>query len=294
MVKGAAAFLFGPTRRHFQAWWPHLKLKRWGVSPEILYRGVRVGTLVTHHHLRRPEAIYVIGSGPSVLEQNLSLIPDNSSILLNGAISLLGDVIKRPLAVAIEDERFVWRHFKMMQERILEQTPCFLSPAVIRAICERNAEWLRAHPVILIDDLRKPYLRRRTNDAHLKRRRFVSFSDDQAGALSLAPAWGVIQGGSVVVSAIQFAIALAPAHIGLIGIDITNSNEPRFYELAGDAAKSGLLKARQRIIEHLVLAKKICDERAIAVSIHSSKSALLQAGFAYDASFELARKDLES
>lgn len=293
-MKGAAPFLFGPTRRHFQAWWPHLKLKRWGANPGILYSDVHVGTLVTHHHLRRPDVIYIVGSGPSILEQNLSLIPDKSSILLNGAISLVGDVIMQPLAIAIEDERFVWRHFGMMQERIPAQMVCFLSPAVIRAICERKPEWLRTRPIILIDDLRKPYLRRLTNDAHLKRRRFVSFNDDCTSALSLSPAWGVIQGGSVVVSAIQFAIGLAPARIGLVGIDITNADEPRFYERAGDVAKSGLLKARRRIIEHLTLAKRICDARGIAMSIHSSKSALLQAGFTYDAHLERTISGRES
>lgn len=95
-------------------------------------------------------------------------------------------------------------------------------------------------------------------------------------------------------SAIQFAINLAPKRIGLFGIDIANADEPRFYERTGEAAKSGLLKARQRIIAHLVLAQRLCEQQGIVLSNHSSKSALLHVGFAYDASFERAPNLIEN
>jgi hypothetical protein len=111
-------------------------------------------------------------------------------------------------------------------------------------------------------------------------------SDDKHAALSLAPAIGVIQAGSVVVSALQFAIGLKPRRIGLLGIDISNANQPRFYETTGRMAKSGLQKGYQRIISHIVLANRLCEENGIALTCHSPVSALLDCGFDYDRRFE--------
>jgi hypothetical protein len=202
---------------------------------------------------------------------------------LNGALHLLPSVITKPLAVAIEDERFVWRHFDLLK-RIPTGCVCLLSVSVIRAICELDRTWLRDRPIVLIDNLRKPYGVARRDTAELRKLNYVRLSEDGDVGFSDDPFAGIFQAGSVAVSAAQFAVSWTPRSIGFVGIDLSNADEPRYYETT-DKAYSGIVAAQQRIVDHLVLARNIAAERGIHVVNHSPVSALVGMGFGYDASF---------
>lgn len=76
--------------------------------------------------------------------------------------------------------------------------------------------------------------------------------------------------------------------IGLLGIDISNANEPRFYESRSDMAKSGVARATDRIVGHLQLARRVAQSLGITVHNHSPVSVLGGAGFGYDASLSAA------
>lgn len=229
---------------------------------------------------RAGERIVIIGSGPSVKGADLSSLPDRSALLLNGAISLIGSEIREPLAVAIEDERFVWRHFGLMRERMTRrEVPLLLSPGVIRATCELDPTFLRDRPIILIDDIRKPYGLPRRDKAALAGFDFVVL-EGEAG-FSADPDRGVFQGGSVAISALQFALAAGAREIGFLGVDIANANAPRFYEKEGDVAYSGIAGAEARILAHIALARDVAARRGVRLSNHSQVSALRSIGFDY-------------
>jgi len=160
--------------------------------------------------------------------------------LLNGAIDLIGSQIADPLAVAIEDERFVWRHFVMMQAKIGKNTLCLFSPPVLRAICEHDPDWLIDRPVILIDNFLKPYGKARRKLPEFAGNEKVLLHDTANIGISLAPQEGVFPAGSVAYSALQFALACKPEVIGIAGIDLSNATEPRFYENNQNSAWSGI------------------------------------------------------
>lgn len=287
VVKILALILRGRSRAHAQDAWPGLKLQvpRCDHSAgKIEYRGPNIAPLSHPLELKNAagEEIHIIGSGPSIRDNDITAIAPGCAILLNGAISLLGREIKQPLAVAIEDERFVWRHFSLMRERIADGTICLLSVSVIRAICEINAAWLADKKIILIDDIRKPYAGARRDVLGLASLNFVRLSEDRACGFSEQPACGVFQGGSVVVSVLQFAIFCGPKSIGLFGIDISNADKPRFYEKAGDAARSGVAAARDRILGHVAVAKTVCEEHGIKLFNFSAVSALREIGLVYN------------
>ena len=229
---------------------------------------------------RAGERIVIIGSGPSVRDADLSSLPDRSALLLNGAISLIGTQIPEPLAVAIEDERFVWRHFSLMRERLVRrEAPLLLSPGVIRAICELDRAFLRDRPIILIDDIRKPYGLPRRDKTELESFDFVVL-EGEAG-FSSDPDRGVFQGGSVAISALQFALATGAREIGFLGVDIANANAPRFYEKEGNVAYSGIAGAEARILAHIALALDVAEARGVRFSNHSTVSALGSIGLDY-------------
>ena len=293
IVKLAATVFLGKGWAHAQNWLPGLEL-RIPAKPQgegaIVFRGERVAALHHADLLRKTahETIHIVGSGPSIAGVDFSRVAPGEAILLNGAINLVGTRLGSPLAVAIEDERFVWRHFPLMREKIEPGTICLLSVGVIRAICEKDRAWLADKRVVLIDDVRKPYRVRRRSDEDLRHLDFAVLADDGAG-FSRDPSRGVFQGGSVAVSALQFAAFCRPATIGLFGIDISNAGEPRFYEKAGDTAGSGIAGAAGRIVAHFALARRVCAEENIEILNFSPVSALIGAGFPYDPRFAAAK-----
>jgi hypothetical protein len=294
LIKTGTRLLLGSARAHFQDAFPGLRIVRpvEGRNGSVFYRGKPVGALSSAAVLRARAGsaeLYVVGSGPSIVQNELSMLPPKTAILLNGAISLWGNEIATPFAIAIEDERFIWRHFDLLKTKAgaeaKRDVPCLFSVEVLRAICEIDPDFLAGRPVVLIDDIRKPYdLRRRRFDV-IQSFDFIRRDADSNAGLSFDPDRGVFRGGSVAVSALQFALYCAPKTIGLFGIDISNAHQPRFYETRGKSAASGIALAEARIVAHFVLAREVATERGIELVNYSSVSALIGAGFGYDDRF---------
>lgn len=266
----------GRSRAHRQDIWPGLAIDR--ASGGVTWRGKPLLTLQPASRIVPPglPMIAVVGSGPSLRDQRIEALGDGTAILCNGAATLTGRI--RPLAVAVEDERFVFRHHTMLAA-LPRDIPLLLSPAALRAWAERGAATIESRPVALIDNLEKPVgaPRRDLSDAAL---RDIVLRSHQ-GALSVDPDRGVVITGTVAFSALQFALAAGPAGILLAGIDLTNDNQPRFYEGA-DTAPSGLSTGLDRILAGFALARDIAARRDIGLSCASPVSALLGLGLPLD------------
>jgi len=282
-IKLLVQLLYGRRRAHFHAWLPSLVIegRADGAGGRVVYRGKPVVDLTGLDVVRRRAGtrIVIVGSGPSVKDSRLDLLPSRSALLLNGAIGLTGQQIGEPLAVAIEDERFVWRHFAMIRRHVAVETPLLLSVGAIRAICDLDPDFLRDRTVILIDDIRKPYGAPRRTDAELGGFDHAVLRD--GAGFSTRPDIAVFQGGSVVVSALQFALATGATEIGFIGVDIANADAPRFYEDDGTAAFSGVAGAEGRILDHIALARDVAAKRGVRLANHSAVSALRSIGLDY-------------
>ena len=280
-----ACRLLGNDRAHYHSWLPSLKIEgRTATAPgTLLFRGRKLLDLQYSGALRARAGnrIVILGSGPSIRGQDLSLMPPRSAILLNGAINLIANGLAEPLAVAIEDERFVWRHFDMIRERVAKDMLCLFSPGVLRALCEIDPAWLDGRSVILVDDIRKPYGAPRRSFDDLLELDFTSLSVDDSAGFSGDPDKGVFQGGSVAISALQFAIATNAGEIGFLGVDIANADSPRFYEKAGDVAFSGIAGAEGRILAHVAIAKAYAERKGVRLVNHSPVSALASIGLPY-------------
>lgn len=283
LVKLACQLFLGNGRAHYHSWLPSLAIegRKPGSPGRVVFRGRPVLRLLASDALdaRAGDDVIIIGSGPSVRGQSLTGLPAPSAILLNGAISLIGEQVAEPLAVAIEDERFVWRHFPMIRDKIGADLLCLFSPGVLRALCELDRQWLADRPVVLIDDLRKPYGAPRRRQQALQDLDFVTLSGE--AGFSAEPDRGVFQGGSVAISALQFALHTKAKRIGFLGVDISNADAPRFYETSGDTAFSGIAGAEKRILAHIALAKAFAEKRGVALINHSPVSALRAIGLDY-------------
>ncbi|MCS5601145.1 MAG: glycosyl transferase [Paracoccus sp. (in: a-proteobacteria)] len=268
--------MLGRDHAHRQDLWPGLAIDR--STGAVRWRGKPLLTLVPGAAILPVgmEAIAIVGSGPSLRDQRIEALGDGRAILCNGAASLAGRI--RPLAVAVEDERFVFRHHAMLAA-LPRDLPLLLSPAALRAWAERGADALSGRQVALIDNLAKPLGGPRRALADPGLRDFVI--RDREAAISIDPDRGVVITGTVAFSALQFALAAQPTQILLAGIDLSNDNLPRFYE-GSDAAPSGLSAGLARILAGFALAQSVADRRSIHLACASPVSALLGLGYSED------------
>lgn len=265
--------MLGRSRAHRQDMFPGLAIDR--SDGRVTWRGRPLTTLrsasqIIPHDLT---TIAVVGSGPSLRDQRVEALGDGTAILCNGAATLADRI--HPMAVAVEDERFVFRHHAMLAA-LPRDIPLMLSPAALRACAERGTATLADRAVVLIDNLEKPAgrPRRPLTDPALR----DTVLRGQRGALSLDPDRGVVITGTVAFSALQFALAAGPERIVLAGIDLTNDSQPRFYE-AADTARSGLSAGLDRILAGFALARQAADRRGIELTCASPVSALLDIGY---------------
>jgi hypothetical protein len=286
VIRSYLAILHGRDWSHKQDWWPGLTLElpRPNTPGKLCFRDELICDIRPWDELSPPSTeITVIGSGPSAAKQDFSSLPSGSAMLLNGAVHLLeGRIEGPPLAVVVEDERFIWRHFAELRELLAPQTTCLFSTSVMRAICEIDAGWLRTQRIFHIDFVQKPYGHPRPTDVELEAMDFLRWAPSKLAAISLAPNKGVFMGGSVVVTALQFALHWHPERIGFAGIDLSNANEPRFYETAGNTAKSRIVRAQDQILAAFSLARRESDRQGTALVNYSPVSALSTVDIPYD------------
>lgn len=186
--------LRGSSHSHSYDWLPWLKISQSETGrSSLFYRSKRVIDLEPFDLLceMAPSEVFVIGSGPSVLHCEVEKLPEASAILLNGAAFLCGEKIVRPLAVAIEDERFIYRHFSVLKQRLPKEAVYLLSVGVLRAICELDAQWLSDRSVILIDNILKPAHSRRRKLSDFRGEEFVRVDPLSRAGFSLNPRLGV-------------------------------------------------------------------------------------------------------
>lgn len=274
------ALALGRSRAHRQDLWPGMAIDR--ARGRVRWRGKPLLALspldrIVPHGL---PLIAIVGSGPSLRSQRPQRLPPRSAILLNGAAILASD-IPDPLAVMVEDERFVFRHHAMLAS-LPPGVALMLSPAALRALAERAPGLLRSRPVGLIDNLAKPVNARRRDLADPALDPILG--RDGAAALSRRPQDGVVITGTVATSALQVALAARPAEVLLAGIDLGNATaEPRFYEAAGKAAPSGLQKGLPRILAAFALARDEAAALGVSLAIASPVSLLAELGYRRDA-----------
>ncbi len=162
--------------------------------------------------------INIVGSGPSVNDLDFQKLTEHANIFLNGSISL---AIKHELPVAghvILDPYFVFSRIDLLQNN-LPRHNLILSLGAMCAIAERDITILERHDVFVF------------NEVILSADRL--FSDDIDSYL--------VDGGSVISIAMQVAVNTSVQEVRLLGLDIGNAAQPRFYETKDNVQRNCLL-----------------------------------------------------
>ncbi len=209
------------TERNKAHYWPDITTS----SDHAFYRKRQLGsTRLTDlakqadEVLEQDSLINIVGSGPSVNQLDFQKLTEHVNIFLNGSVSLAIEHDLPVFAHVILDPYFVFSRIDLLQNN-LPRYNLILSLGAMCAIAERDISILERHNVFVF------------NEVSLAADRL--FSDDINRYL--------VDGGSVISIAMQVAVNTSAKEVRLLGLDIGNAAQPRFYETKDNAQRNLLL-----------------------------------------------------
>lgn len=263
-----------PSMHHVARTLPYLNLSPQGDVWRLHWQGRFVTETHSWAALRQnaPEQLFVVGSGPSVREQNLAPLARSACVLVNGAVALCREgVVKQPYAVVIEDARFIQEKGDMLRCLPKGTRLCLVGSAV-QALGALDPALFEHFRLYYLDGFETPYgkPRRSLDDVppqHYRRK--------GEAKLSLNLQQGHFGCGTVMYAGVQLGFHLRVRQLLLVGFDMTNFNQPRFYETPENAAWCGLEKAfHTRILPAFELAAETARELGITLQNCSHTSAV--------------------
>lgn len=238
------------------------------------------------------QAVGIIASGPSISDLNFSALQDIPTIFVNGSISLIEHHhFTHVVGYVISDARFIHHQPDILQKYYTGQ-PLYATLAVFEAMAVTHPEIMRTYhdAMRILYPVDRPW-GVKSNKALFsklsfknkwlnKKKPLSSFADNANFVIvdsqpapigvSLDITYGFVEAGTVAYVAAQLAFARQASAIHLYGIDLLNSNQPRFYENADNSAPSRL----KNVISHLIipsfnLLAKVYKLHGVSVINHS-------------------------
>ncbi len=240
--------------------------------------------------------VNIIASGPSVQQLALSELLDTPTIFVNGSLSLTGrHQFTHVVGYVISDARFVNHQPEILRQYYTGQ-PLYATLAVFEAMATTHPDIMRTyhHAMRVLYPVDRPwgvksnklsfnkliFKKKRLNKKmplsyFINHPNFVidsSHSSTEIG-VSLNVTHGFVEAGTVAYVATQLAFSRHAAAIHLYGIDLLNSDQPRFYENNHNRAPSTLNKVmNERIVPSFNLLSRSYKAHGVAVINHSPVS----------------------
>lgn len=248
----------------------------------------------TNHRLNY-DRINIFASGPSIqdvdFDEKLLKCP---AIFVNGSLSLSCEYsFDKVVAYIISDARFIEHRTDLLQQSYKGQ-PLFVTTDVMQAIAEKIPELVHNYhqSFTVIYAVNRPIkqvpktngvlkLFSKLKSKKLKLNDYISHPDfvidinhsPKPIGVSLDITHGFVEAGTVAFIAAQLAFSMDAKQIHLYGIDLINSNQPRFYESENNKAPCMLDKAvSNRILPSFDLLGKVYSEHGTQVKNHSPVS----------------------
>lgn len=240
--------------------------------------------------------VNIIASGPSVQQLSLSELLDTPTIFVNGSISLTEHHAFGHIAgYVISDARFINHQPEILRQYYTGQ-PLYATLAVFEAMATAHPDIMRTyhHAMRVLYPVDRPwgvksnklsfnkliFKKKRLNKKmplsyFINHPNFVIDSSQSATEIgvSLNVTHGFVEAGTVAYVATQLVFSRHAATIHLYGIDLLNSDQPRFYENNHNRAPSTLNKVmNERIVPSFNLLGRTYKTHGVAVINHSPVS----------------------
>ena len=249
------------NRKHFRYIWPELKVTHHiDGTRSFSYKRQHIARSCPASLLRGycAERLFLIGSGPSIKSQNIAKLQNQTVMLMNGAFYLTEEHSFKKVIFVVTDFEFMEQNPTLILKALESEACCIFTSECIRVIAELYPEALKDRPFIISEEIG-----RFSNQAKPSLSALRQWADEREGVrfdgsrstmrqffgFCSNPDLGFFNCGTVMYAALQFGAYTQPASIYLLGFDIGNATEPRFYETASKTAPSRLLEDFESIIQ---------------------------------------------
>jgi len=260
--------------------YPGFDMERQGEVFDVIWQGEKIASSLSFDDvasLSTDESIFLVGSGPSLNEVEAKALAAYSVCTLNGSILHFFREGLSPQYHVVCDESFVESKWEIMVQVLQSNVIGFYTPAVLSAICRRDASLLASHSFVVFQNHFKDY-----GNAALEYAEIVSLSegdsdlitDDGRIGFSCDSRKGVFTAHTVLYFALQLAYTLGYRDFYLLGFDL-GGKQRRFYEDGQDAAPSHLNRDYQKaILPSFQIVSKLVSGGSISVYNCSESSRL--------------------
>ena len=258
---------------------------------EIVWKGSVVGVVRPTQELRNSSSgdCFIVCSGPSLSEIDLSAVSHFSTIAVNGATRAFHDRDLQPAYWTATDPDFFKHRFDLVRRGLTSKAICLLSAEGLSEICIRDPSLLAMSTIYLSELLNHRYYQPRMSSAELteaiKRNpqlhgHATQPSRDDAIGFSCDLSLGLFCGRTIAYRAIQIGYYIGYRRMFIIGMDLAApSARPRFYNEGGDPRPTLLDQDYKQYIEPCFeVLHDLCEARLVDVynlSPHSRLPAAL-------------------
>lgn len=221
------------------------------------------------------ERVFILGSGPSVNNLDLSKLKKEKVIFLNGAVTSITKV-DNPFLEVISDASFV-RNRSSLLTNLRNDLKFAVTFDVFRELALFDEKIAENYEFSIMNEY--PNYKEKSAILNELARKFGEFLEEEAAgdllSLFLDPRLGFFHTGTVMSNAIQIAFYLGFKEIFLLGFDLGNAGLPRFYERREDVVRSGLLNDYEEHIKPFMLLTKLASEKTGVAVYNCSPTTLL-------------------
>ena len=244
----------------------------------ILWKKKPVGKTLPLTQLTPPRGpdCFIIGSGPSVVDLDLSRLGRYPCFGVNGSIlKSIGNGVSYTY-LFVTDRKFVLDRFELVRRILDSASDCLFSFSSLGVICEQAPELLADTRLFVLDEVNARYgIPRLELDEFNKQaaanRDFILHPQIKPAqgrvGFSLDIRQGVFTGQTVIYSAVQTACWLGYRRIFILGMDLGGTgHDIRFYESGIQAAPSRLDKDYEPFIRPAFeVAAKFLDKSGVKI-----------------------------
>lgn len=266
--------------RHNENLWPHVKICRalTGEISHFIYKNEPV-PLISLSELKQSFTgeILLTATGPSVNDVPFENFPQMPAIGVNGAY-FLNDKVKFSFYLIV-DMGFIDNRPDIIQEIIKNETLILFTTAhgIVRIIEKFHLKNIKCR-LSIIEDISCKIYEPKIEDRDLLNKLSCNdaiFFDKKGAGFNTDIRYGIFDAGTVVYWALQILLFLGFERIYIIGLDMNNFDQPRFYETPSEKLPSMLSKKLDDIIiPSFRHASQVMKDRNVSVFNLSVSSAI--------------------
>lgn len=223
---------------------------RFGLSPssteqifDIFWDGQKMGTTVPIPKSSKSREIWLIATGPSINDVDLSQLKHKTVMGLNGAIATCEKHNICPSYYAITDRDFFEHRMHLVEKALRSGAHCFFSFNGLARICELAPNLLKAGKISLLETVNRQYSTPQISAKELHQYCSLDADLELPDFNSPKVGWshnlskGVFTANTIAYIGCQIAAQLKAQSVFLLGMDLSSgaASHVRSYETGKDA-----------------------------------------------------------